>query len=413
MPFKMRGPARTDPALELQLLQETAKQLKDSDHRIKYAHPNWIIDTNPLPPRVPIDVRDLDSMVVPLSADPSQPNDYAFIRGLHWDYAAPPMGMNAVGAWKLGTGSRDVVVAVVDTGILLDHPDIKDSGNVLPGYNFVGFDGRGPDPNDRGNACPPVKPHPDWHGTHVAGTIGAVASNNKLGITGINWDVSVVPVRVLGRCGGSIQEIVAGMRWAAGLPVDGVPPEQMNKHPAHIINLSLGAGLPCNYETVGLFIDALDDVRAKGAVVVVAAGNSGVDVRDFYPSGCKGVISVSASDRVGHLTSYSNFGNVTIMAPGGDLRPNDETGHMPAIWSTVQVSTISPQGIEPMPGTSMAAPHVAGALALALAKHPDWRGKPDLIEQKLRASAVPIADGACPHACGAGQLDAERLVQAR
>src|SRR5215471_731567 len=156
LPVRMRGQTDQQPGLELQVLQETAAQLKASDKRIKYAHPNWILGINPLPPRTPLDVRSLDTMVFQKSADAGSPNDYAYVRGLHWHYAPPPMGMNAVEAWKKATGSKDVVVAVVDSGILLDHPDIKGSGNVLPGYNFVGFDGRGPDPTDRGNACPPV-----------------------------------------------------------------------------------------------------------------------------------------------------------------------------------------------------------------------------------------------------------------
>jgi hypothetical protein len=101
------------------------------------------------------------------------------------------------------------------------------------------------------------------------------------------------------------------------------------------------------------------------------------------------------------------------MAPGGDTREKDETGFQPGVWSTVQVSSINPEGIEPEQGTTMAAAHVAGALALALAKHPYWRGKPDLIVKKLEMLAVPPPNGACPHPCGFGQLDAARLVESR
>jgi subtilisin family serine protease len=410
LPIRMRGQANNDPKVELQILQETAKQIKDSDSRVRYAHPNWILGINPLPPRVPIDVSALDAIVLPQSAgDPGLPNDYAFIRGLHWHYAALPMGMNALGAWRSETGSKDVIVAVVDTGILPDHPDIQGSGNVLPGYNFVSKTGRSADPTDPGDACPQKgQKHSSWHGTHVAGTIGAVGSNNGRGITGINWNVSVLPVRVLGSCGGNFDDIAAGVLWAAGLPVEGVP---LNKHPAHIINLSLGGNVPCNEEQAGLLLSALDDARAAGSIVVAAAGNDQQDIKGASPAGCRGVISVAASDKQGHLAWYSNFGNVAVMAPGGDTRGKDETGFQPGIWSAVQVSSINREGIEPDQGTSMAAPHVSGAIALALAKHPDWRGKPDLIAQKLRQLAVPPPSGACSNPCGPGQIDAAKLVE--
>lgn len=408
MPVRVRGRGIEDPKVELQLLQETAKQIKENDKRVEFAHPNWILKANPVPPRVPIDVRALDTIVLP-TGGPTVPNDFAFVRGLHWHYLAPPMGMNAIGAWKSETGSKDVVVAVVDTGILLDQPDIRGSGNVLPGYNFVSKTGRSADPTDPGDACPQQgKIHPDWHGTHVAGTIGAVGSNNGRGITGINWSVSVLPVRVLGPCGGNFSDIAEAVRWAAGLPVTGVP---TNTHPAHIINLSLGGNIPCTQEQAGLLVGALADARAAGAVIVAAAGNDQQDIKETTPGGCKGVISVAAGDKQGHLAWYSNFGTVSIMAPGGDTRSKDETGFQPGVWSTIQVSSINPQGIEPMEGTSMAAPHVSGALALALAKHPEWRGKPDLIAKKLADSVVALPPAACPQSCGPGQLDAVRLLE--
>jgi serine protease len=413
LPVRMRGQTDQQPGLELQVLKETAEQLKARDKRIKYAHPNWILGINPVPPREPIDVTSLDKMLFTSSIGSGDPNDYAYVRGLHWHYSALPMGMNAIGAWKTETGSKDIVVAVVDTGILPNHPDIQGSGNLLPGYNFVSEGkGRSADPTDPGDACGKVAS--SWHGSHVAGTIGAVGSNNGRGITGINWNVSVLPVRVMGYCGrGTIADIADGVRWAAGLPVDGVPPDRVNKHPADVINLSVGAPQPCREEQVGVLIDALDAAHTAGSVVVVAAGNDTINIADAYPAGCKGVVSVAASDKQGHLAWYSNYGNVTVMAPGGDTRNKDDSGYQPGVWSTVEVSSINPQGIEPMQGTSMAAPHVSGAIALALAKHADWRHKPDLIIQKLKELAVPVANGACSQPCGPGQLDAEKLVESR
>jgi subtilisin family serine protease len=420
LPNAVRGRSTDD----LEVLKEIGAELKKSDNHVKYAHPNWIVKVDELPARVPMDLTLLDRMVTTQSIRGGAANDYAYIHGLLWHYAAPPAGMNAIAAWKTEKGSRDIVVAVVDTGLLLDHPDIRDAGNILPGYNMVRMaPGRSPDPTDPGDACPPSQPYPSWHGTHVAGTIGAVGSNNSRGSTGINWAVSVLPVRVLGKCGGDILDIADAIKWAAGLEVsdpshqvNGHPASMpVNTHPAHIINLSLGLQRACTEENMGYLIEAINEARAAGSVIVVAAANDSLDVKDYSPAGCKGVISVAAGNREGHLASYSNYGDVTIMAPGGELKISDEEEERSprAVWSVVQPSAKNREGIEGMPGTSMAAPHVSGAIALALAKHPDWRGKPDLIERKLRESAFPLKDGACPNPCGAGQLDAAQLIEAR
>jgi subtilisin family serine protease len=229
-PTQTRG-APSDPLADL---TGYAADLKRKDTRIRYAHPNWIVPVEELPPRVPMDLTSLQGVVTTQSI-PSDggANDFTYVHGLHWHYAAPPQGMNAIAAWQLEKGSKDVVVAIIDTGILLDHPDIRSSGNLLPGYEFVRNPLlRGPDPSDPGDACPPAKPHASWHGSHVAGTVGAVGSNNARGSTGINWTVSVVPVRVFGFCGRSyVEDIADGIRWAAGLPVDNVPAEQITSTP--------------------------------------------------------------------------------------------------------------------------------------------------------------------------------------
>jgi subtilisin family serine protease len=409
LPHDVRGRSSD----ELEMLKEIAAELKNQDKRIKYAHPNWIVTVDELPPRVPMDLTPLDRTATTQSVQADGPNDPAYVNGLQWHYSAPPIGMNAAAAWKLEKGSKDVVVAVVDTGLLLDHPDIKDWGNVLPGYNFVRSPpGRGPDPTDTGDACPPSKPYSSWHGTHVAGTIGAEGSNNRHGATGINWSVSVLPIRVFGFCGhGNVQDIADGIRWAAGLPVTNLAPDQLNQHPAQVINLSLELHLACTENDLGQLIDAINAARERGSVVVVAAGNDRDDVKGYSPAGCEGVISVAASNREGHLASYSNYGAVTIIAPGGEPWQSDELTSPRAVWSLVQVNEKNREGIEGMAGTSMAAPHVSGAIALALAKHPDWRGKPDLIARKLKESAFPLTNGACPNPCGIGQLDALKLIE--
>jgi hypothetical protein len=153
---------------------------------------------------------------------------------------------------------------------------------------------------------------------------------------------------------------------------------------------------------MALVKDAITRARAAGAVIVVAAGNDNKDISGFLPASCPGVISVSAHDVKGHLASYSNFGNVSIVAPGGDT---DKSG------SQLPVLGVGGDGVLGWTGTSQAAPHVAGAIALALAQHEDWRKHPDLIAAAIHDTAVPMAPGTCPHPCGPGQLDAQRLIE--
>jgi subtilisin family serine protease len=417
-PESIKSRLRGNPEAELTLLQELARQLKASNSKVKFAHPNWILSIDPPADDVP---RSSDTKMGPQAVPQAAgPNDPIFRQGKHWHYMPLPIGMNAVGAWNArNTGSKEVVVAVLDTGLVFDHPDIKVSENVLRGRNMLSSDFRQGDATDTGDPCPAQKAPPSWHGTHVAGTIGAVGSNNGIAVTGINWSVTVLPVRVLGPCGGHFDDIADGIRWAAGLPVNGVP---RNDRTAHIISLSLGGKGDCTSEDQTYMRNAVAAARARGVIVVVAAGNANSDVKEHSPAGCPGVISVAASDRDGKLAYYSNFGAVTIMAPGGDTRayldankkPIPGSGVNDGIFSVVKVTTLpqNPEGIASMEGTSMAAPHVSGAIALALAKHPDWRGKPDLVAQKLRASASKPPQGGCPQTkpCGSGQLDAARLM---
>jgi len=326
--------------------------------------------------------------------------------------------MNAVQAWPIAKGGKGVVVAVVDTGLLPNHPDIKGSGNVLPGYSFISdparqggtTPGRGPDATDFGDECPAQgTPTATWHGTHVAGTVGAAITNNNVGIAGVNWAVSVLPVRVLGRCGGSIDDVAAAIRWSAGLDVPGVP---SNRHKADVINLSLGIGLACRPELVGVLLQALNTARKAGVIVVVAAGNESMDIKQTSPAGCASVVSVAASDQRGHITPYSNFGDVTLLAPGGDLQRDDDGDKRPdGVWSLVAPSEKYPSGVAAYEGTSMAAPHVSAAIALALSVKPNLRGKPDEIEKLLTRSVAALPKDACAQRCGHGLLDARRMVE--
>jgi subtilisin family serine protease len=404
---RSRKVAKRDPAAELKLLEQTAANLRQADARITYAHPNWIIPIEP-PPDLELDTEKLNQLFLSPKAVPQTgpPNDPMYQNGLHWHYGPAPGGMNAVGAWRHATGDKKIVVAVVDSGIVFDHPEVKGSGNVLRGYNFVSYEkgGRSPDPTDTTMS----------HGSHVAGTIGVVGTDNGRLMAGLNWRVLILPVKVLGSRGGTTSDIADAIRWASGLPVQGVP---RNEHPAAVINLSLGNPkevlLPCTQDKYGYGIAAINAARQNGSVIVAAAGNEGRDVINSSPASCPGVISVAAHDQFGRLAPYSNYGNVSIMAPGGNDKQRDKQGNPAGVWSIINPKW--PKNTHhypayPLDGTSMAAPHVSGAIALALAVHPDWRGEPDLIAEKLRASARPVTSSDCPNPCGPGRLDAERLL---
>ena len=336
------------------------------------------------------------------------PNDPRY--GEQWHYYGA-WGINLPAAWDLTTGSSKIVVAVIDTGIT-NHADLL--ANTIPGYDFISDvwtanDGNGRDnnPSDPGDWVEAddcengsLPQNSSWHGTHVAGTIGAV-SNNGLGVAGINWNSKILPVRILGRCGGSLSDLADAMRWAAGLSVPGV---SANPNPARVLNLSLGGPGAC--ETT--LQNAVNNVTAAGASVVVAAGNELTDASDSTPANCSGVITVAATDESGDLALYSNYGStVEISAPGG--------GFFAGVLSTSNAGATLPtsDSYAYHMGTSMAAPHVAGVVSLMLSRNPNLT--PDQVLQILQETAKPFpGDGLCDlfFPCGAGIVDAGAAVAA-
>ncbi len=346
-------------------------------------------------------------------------------------------------AWLRSTGvgaAAPIAVAVLDTGITV-HPDLD--ANVLPGYDFVSTveyagdgNGRDADPADPGDfvsaqdkaspsgafsAC--AIENSSWHGTNIAGVVAAV-TNNGDGVAGVNWNARIVPVRVAGKCGADVADIIDGMRWAAGLPVSGVP--LLNAHPVRIVNISFGGTAACG----PAYQDAIDELRGQGVVVVAAAGNEhGNPTR---PASCNGVIGVAALNRDGFKASYSNFGAaLAIATAGGD--PVDE-GRWGALLGDDMLLTIHNFGIaapEPpsqsysrIAGTSFAAPIVAGTISLMLSVNPNLTVAQiiDGLRRSARPHVVSSRIGVCSaqnpgrcvcttSTCGAGLLDADEALR--
>jgi subtilisin family serine protease len=337
-------------------------------------------------------------------------------------------GIDVEAAWKRTTGSPDVTVAVLDTGHR-PHPDLD--SRIVPGYDMISDpqaardgDGRDPDPTDEGDwlntgdctAGTPAIPS-SWHGLHVAGTIGA-STNNSIGVAGVDQRARLQPVRVLGRCGGSTSDVADGIRWAAGLPVSGLP---SNSTPARVINLSLGRAGDC-----GPFLQsAVDAAVAAGSVVIAAAGNTNRDAENTSPANCTGVLTVAATspagDRGGAIvggvrTPYSNYGEVVdIAAPGGDN--SFPGGGVLSTYNDGKTTAENPV-YAGLVGTSMAAPHVAGVVSLMLAVNHQLT--PTQLRALLRGTARPFGSSSgafrcsssksATYHCGAGIVDAGAAV---
>jgi len=380
---------------------------------------------------------------------------------------------DAVSAWGITTGSSGIVIADVDTGVRFDHPDLLRAGlagRLLPGYDFVGQDynpttgaplgtfliandgdGWDPDPSDPGDwisttdtqnplfASDTVEPS-SWHGTRVVGVFGAI-TNNDVGIAGMTWSAWILPVRALGKGGGYDSDIIAGIEWAAGLPVtnpDG-PAVPNNPYPADIINLSLGGSgsCPSDYE------DALQQVTQMGLLVVASAGNGGtpgetapLDAPANCASAVPGVMGIVGLRNVGTKVGYSSFGTgATLAAPAGNcvqtsgdcLRPIDTTTNL---GTTTPGENSYTNETNPNLGTSFSAPIVSGIAALMRSVNNNLT--PAQLVARMQSSATAFPPGAagvptcpqndpntgecaCPNdgsQCGAGMVNALSAVKA-
>lgn len=341
------------------------------------------------------------------------PNDTRYAQ--QWYLFESPAGIRAQEAWDRSTGSSGLVIAMLDTGILA-HRDLDSAARVLPGYDFISDpftandgDGRDPDPSDPGDAfaddeCGPgVLGEPSsWHGTSVAGVMVAQSDNNQ-DIAGLDFAARLLPVRVLGKCGGFVSDIADAMRWAAGLPVQGIP---ANPNPARVINLSLSGDGACSEQEQA----AIDDAVTAGAVVVVAAGNEAGDVANQSPANCNNVITVGALARDGSRASYVNVGTaVDLSAPGGDgdLATPDGDG----ILTLSNTGTSAPAGdaLVLIQGTSFTTAQVSAVASLMLSLNAGLNAC--LIEGVLKATVQAFPDASCNSTiCGAGLLDADAAL---
>lgn len=279
-----------------------------------------------------------------------------------WQYFDSHGGINLEKAWDITTGSSDVVVAILDTGIVR-HDEYMNK--VVHGRNFI----EGEDKDnyyDKGIYVPQYG-YRIYHGSHVAGTVAANACNGN--VVGVSWGAKILPVKVLSDDGsGSLSGIIEGMLWAAGLG------SEENNNPANVLNLSLGGWGYCSKAMQ----DTIDQIVANNVSVVVAAGNNNYPADFFTPASCNKVITVAASNKRGEKAAYSNWGfKVDIVAPGGET---SYSGDMNGILSTHGVNDFYY-----MQGTSMASPHVAGAIALILSVNPDLN--PDQIKEIIKLSA--------------------------
>lgn len=322
---------------------------------------------------------------------------------LQWHY--PLIGLPE--AWQTTIGSPAVVVAVVDTGIT-SHPDL--AGRVVAGFDFIrdptiaadgdGIDSDPSDPGDGRGSLPS-----SWHGTHVAGTIGA-ATDNGTGVAGVDWRCKIMPLRALGRGGGTLADVLEAIKFAAGLPnASGTVPAQR----ADVINLSLASFYPGDTAS-GIEREVYDQARAAGVLLVAAAGNE-ASRRPAFPAAAAGVVSVTAVDGARKVAVYANRGpTIDIAAPGGDSSQDvNGDGQPDGVLSTLRDEQTGAYAYGFYEGTSMAVPHVAGVAALARAASPDLtRGQ---LENLLLDTATDLGAPGRDDQYGYGLVNAAEAVR--
>ena len=330
----------------------------------------------------------------PLYQGNQRPGDQSYL--YEGDYS-----LQAPGAWALTTGSSNSVIAIVDTGILPDHPDVQSRSVTGLGYDFVSADGpndffsandgdgRDPDPTDPGDVCNGSAS--SWHGTAVS-SAAAANSNNSEGIAGVDWSARLLHARALGICGGTDADIIDAIRWSAGLPVAGIPD---NPNPANVVNLSLGGATECTMA----WQDVIDELNELNVIFVMAAGNEANNALRSSPANCANVITVGSSTPDGDVDeNFSNYGlKVTTATAGRNI----------VVASNRGFNTRDPEGdfYRTEIGTSFSAAMVSGAISLMHSLNPDLG--PDDVRAILQENSTPYAsDTTCDLIyCGGGILN--------
>ncbi len=315
--------------------------------------------------------------------------------------------LRAPGAWDITTGSQSAVIAVIDTGVLPDHPDLMNRSITGLGYDFVSpdkpgdffsandGDGRDADPSDPGDHCN-AKPS-SWHGTGVA-SVAAGSTNNAEGLAGVDWNARLLHARALGRCGGTDADIIDAIRWSAGLSVSGLP---MNETPATVVNLSIGGPTECTTA----WQKVIDELNGLGIPFVIAAGNESTNALRSSPANCANVITVGSNTPAGDLDSgFSNYGlKVTVAAPGRNILMATNEG----------IENVNPIGndYKNETGSSFSAALVSGAISLMQSL--DAELSPSAVRAILQQSASDFAtDDECgTYYCGSGILNLVRAMQ--
>jgi serine protease len=384
------------------------------------------------------------------------PNDPLYGPGLggsgpvvgQWYLRAPSgvvqSSINVLPAWSVTMGRPDVVVAVLDTGVRFEHPDLKSvaaGGNLLPGYDMihdplVANDGgaRDADASDPGDwitaaeandangafyQCTEldsatnryVAEDSSWHGTQVSGLIAAL-TNNGIGMAGVGPNLRVLPVRVLGKCGGYDSDIIAAIRWSAGLSV---PSLTDNPNRARVVNMSLGGEGACT----AAYQDAVGEAMAAGTALVASAGNTEGHAVNT-PANCPGIIAVAALRHVGTKVGFSDLGlEIAISAPGGNC-VNTAPG-LPCLYPMLSASNSGLTGPEASiytdafnasVGTSFSAPLVAGTVALMMSANPALTPFEARLAMQATARPFPTTGGDNGDGTPVGQCTVPRLDSA-
>lgn len=362
------------------------------------------------------------------------PND-ALYQSLQWNFQQSAGGVNLPPAWDTDIGGINIVVAVLDGGILPNHADII--GRTVPGYDFVSDpviandgSGRDADPTDPGSwvtqaditanpsslsgcVIPPGQTMipSSWHGTHVAGIVGA-NSNNSFGIAGVNWISKILPVRISGKCGkGAEPDLRDAILWAAGIASGGTP---TNPNPAKVLNISFGGSGVCLSDLQA----AINAAVKKNVIIVAAAGNgdgtNGVNAGNTWPANCANVVTVGSVNRQGGESQFSNYGSVlALSAPGGEntgfpvdwIKSTGDSGTTTAVNDNAFITIV---------GTSQAAPHVSGVASLMLSARSklNFRQVRAMLQKTARVFPTGTGRDCTTLLCGAGILDAAEAVHA-